>query len=165
MLLKHNKIYMSIILWIDPGTTTVGYGVIEVIENKRKILDCWVIKTLPKIELSQKILDIHDDLIELIQEYRPTLCGIEKLFFYTNVTTGIDVAQSRWAILLCLGQKGIAIQEYTPLQVKKGICGNGRAPKTQVQNALRLIFGLTEIPKPDDAADALAIAYITSLGQ
>lgn len=131
---------MSIILGIDPGTTTVGYGVIEVIGNTRKILDCGVIKTTPKIELSQKILDINTDLLELIQTYKPSLCGIEKLFFHTNVTTGIDVAQSRGAMLLCLGQKGIQIREFTPLQVKKGICGNGRAPKTQVQNALRLIF-------------------------
>ncbi len=154
---------MSIILGIDPGTTTVGYGILEVIGNKRKILDCGVIKTTPKIDISQKILDINADLVGLIEKYRPTLCGIEKLYFHTNVTTGIDVAQSRGAMLLCLAQKGVQIREYTPLQVKKGICGNGRAPKGQVQNALRLIFGLKEIPKPDDAADALAIAYITSL--
>lgn len=154
---------MSIILGIDPGTTTVGYGIIEITGNKRTILDCGVIKTTPKIELSLKLLDINADLLHLIERYRPEVCGIEKLFFHTNVTTGIDVAQSRGAILLCLAQKGIRIREYTPLQVKKGICGNGRAPKAQVQNALRLIFGLKDIPKPDDAADALAIAYITSL--
>ncbi len=154
---------MSIILGIDPGTTTVGYGVLEIRGNQRIILDCGVIKTVPKIELSQKMLDINADLVGLIEKYRPTLCGIEKLYFHTNVTTGIDVAQSRGAMLLCLAQKGVQIREYTPLQVKKGICGNGRAPKAQVQNALRLIFGLREIPKPDDAADALAIAYIASL--
>ena len=154
---------MSIILGIDPGTTTVGYGIIEITGNKRTILDCGVIKTTPKIELSLKLLDINADLLHLIEKYRPEVCGIEKLFFHTNVTTGIDVAQSRGAILLCLAQKGIRIREYTPLQVKKGICGNGRAPKAQVQNALRLICGLKDIPNPDDAADALAIAYITSL--
>jgi crossover junction endodeoxyribonuclease RuvC len=137
--------------------------VLEIRGNQRIILDCGVIKTVPKIELSQKMLDINADLVGLIEKYRPTLCGIEKLYFHTNVTTGIDVAQSRGAMLLCLAQKGVQIREYTPLQVKKGICGNGRAPKAQVQNALRLIFGLREIPKPDDAADALAIAYIASL--
>lgn len=86
---------MSIILGIDPGTTTVGYGVLEVIGNKRIILDCGVIQTMPKIDISQKLLDINVDLLGLIEQYRPTLCGIEKLFFHTNVTTGIDVAQSR----------------------------------------------------------------------
>ena len=154
---------MSIILGIDPGTTTVGYGIIEVTGNSRIIRDCWVIQTTPKLELSQKLVDIGADLLELIETYHPTICGIEKLYFHTNITTAIDVAQSRWAIMLCLAQKGIHIHEYTPLQVKKGICGNGHAPKAQVQNALRLIFWLEEIPKPDDAADALAIAYITSL--
>ncbi len=86
---------MSIILGIDPGTTTVGYGIVEVLGQRRTILDCGVIKTAPKIELSQKILDINHDLLLLIEQYRPTICGIEKLFFHTNVTTGIDVAQSR----------------------------------------------------------------------
>lgn len=154
---------MSIILGIDPWTTTVGYGIIEVTGNSRIIRDCGVIRTAPKLELSGKLIDIQKDLLELIETYRPTLCGIEKLYFHTNITTAIDVAQSRWAILLTLAGKGIQIHEYTPLQVKKGICGNWHAPKTQVQNALRLIFWLDEIPKPDDAADALAIAYITSL--
>lgn len=86
---------MSIILGIDPGTTTVGYGIVEVLGKKRTILDCGIIKTAPKIELSQKILDINHDLLELIKQYQPTICGIEKLYFHTNVTTGIDVAQSR----------------------------------------------------------------------
>jgi len=113
---------MSIILGIDPGTTTVGYGIIEVTGNRRVILDCGVIKTTPKIELSLKLLDINADLLHLIETYRPEVCGIEKLFFHTNVTTGIDVAQSRGAILLALAQKGVRIREYTPLQVKKGIC-------------------------------------------
>lgn len=86
---------MSIILGIDPGTTTVGYAIIEVQGNAREIRDCGVIKTTPKLELSQKLIDIQKDLSELIHTYSPTLCGIEKLYFHTNITTAIDVAQSR----------------------------------------------------------------------
>lgn len=97
--------------------------------------------------------------------YKPDACGIEKLFFFRNQTTIIDVAQSRGVIMHTIARRGIPIYEYTPLQVKKGICGSGAAKKLQVQNALKILFGLSDIPKPDDAADALAIAYITSLAR
>ena len=110
-----------------------------------------------------KILDIVTDLSGLIEKYQPDICGIEKLFFLNNQKTGIDVAQARGAIVYILTKKGIPIVEYTPLQVKRGICGNGAAVKKQVQNTLKILFGLDAIPKPDDAADALAIAYLTGL--
>ena len=124
-----------------------------------------MIHTTPKLEASIKLIDIERDLTELIDTYHPDACGIEKLFFFRNQTTVIDVAQSRGVILHTVAKRGIPIYEYTPLQVKKGICGSGAANKLQVQNALKLLFKLTEIPKPDDAADALAIAYITSLAR
>ena len=100
---------------------------------------------------------------EILDTYKPTVCGIEKLFFLRNVTNGIDVAHARGVLLLALAEKGIPCIEYTPLQVKQGISGNGFAKKNQVQKALQILLRLSEIPKPDDAADALAIAYITSL--
>lgn len=115
------------------------------------------------MEISLKLLDIESDLSELIGKYSPTLVAIEKLFFFSNQKTAIDVAQSRGVIVHTFAKKGIPIVEYTPLQVKKGICGSGSALKKQVQNALKLLFSLDEIPTPDDAADALALAYIASL--
>ena len=154
---------MSIILGIDPGTTTVGFAFLRKEQRKFEILDYGVIETEPKIDITLKIMDIVSDLEGLIDRYHPDICGIEKLFFLKNLKTGIDVAQARGAILYTLTKKGIPLREFTPLQVKKGICGNGTAKKEQVQNALKMVFGLDTIPKPDDAADALAIAYITGL--
>ncbi|MDD2891920.1 MAG: crossover junction endodeoxyribonuclease RuvC [Candidatus Gracilibacteria bacterium] len=154
---------MSIILGIDPGTTTVGFAVIEKSGRNVSILNYGVITTPPKISIALKLQDITKDLEDLINTYHPTVCGIEKLFFFNNQKTGIDVAQARGAILLTLQKKGIQIYEFTPLQVKRGISGNGSAKKEQVQNALKIIFKLETIPKPDDAADAIAIAYLASL--
>lgn len=108
---------------------------------------------------------IHADLQELLEMYRPIVAGIEKLFFLRNITNGIDVAQARGVIVHALASRGILIEEFTPLQVKQGITGNGNAKKPQVQKATAMVLGLPEIPKPDDAADALAIAYLTSLKQ
>lgn len=154
---------MSIILGIDPGTTTVGFAVIEKTGRSVSILNYGVITTPPKIDIALKLMDIAKDLEHLIDTYHPTVAGIEKLFFFNNQKTGIDVAQARGAILLTLQKRGIQIHEFTPLQVKRGISGNGTAKKEQVQNALKIIFKLDAIPKPDDAADAIAIAYLASL--
>ena len=154
---------MSIILGIDPGTTTVGFAVIEKNGRSVSILNYGVITTPPKVDIAIKLLDIAKDLEDLIDTYHPTICGIEKLFFFNNQKTGIDVAQARWVILLILQRKWLCIHEFTPLQVKRGISGNGTAKKEQVQNALKIIFKLEVIPKPDDAADAIAIAYLASL--
>lgn len=152
-----------IILWIDPGTTTVGFAFLEKDGRNIRVLEYGVISTPPKAELKDKILSIFSDLNELLDIYQPTVAGIEKLFFLRNVTNGIDVAQARGVIMYLLASRGIVIKEFTPLQVKQGITGNGNAKKPQVQKAIAMILKLAEIPKPDDAADALAISYIASL--
>ena len=113
--------------------------------------------------MSDRLIEIAHDMEALIATHRPDVAGIERLYFTKNVTNGLDVAMVRGLILYILARHGISIREYTPPEVKKSISGNGRAPKKQVQNAIRLIFGLAEIPRPDDAADAIAIAYMTSL--
>lgn len=152
-----------IILWIDPWTTTVGFAFVEKIDKKIRVIEYWVISTPPKISLAEKLLLIHNDLQELLDIYKPVVAWVEKLFFLRNVTTGIDVAQARGVMMHLFASRGIIIHEYTPLQVKQGITGNGNAKKQQLQNAITLLCWLQEIPKPDDAADALAIAYLTAL--
>lgn len=122
-----------------------------------------MIETKPGLDFSSRLVDIARDLTDLIATYRPTICGIEKLFFLRNVTNGIDVAQARGVVVYTLAIHGIPIIEYTPLQVKQGISGSGAAKKPQVQKSLMMVLRLSEIPRPDDAADALAIAYLTSL--
>ena len=156
---------MSIILGIDPGTTTTGFAIIKKEWKNIEILNYWVIETKALTNISEKIRIIWNDIENLIKEYKPDICGIEKLFFLKNLKTWIDVAQARWTMLYILATHGIPVLEYTPLQVKSGICGSGSALKKQVQNALKIIYKLDSIPTPDDAADALAIAYITSLSR
>lgn len=154
---------MPIILGIDPGTTDVGFAVIELQKNKRIILTYGVIHTTPKVPQSQKLVEIMSDLEAIIVQYGVTHAAIEKLFFSTNLKTGIDVAQSRGVIVVTISKHGIPILEYTPLQVKKAICWNGKAEKKQIGRAVQLLFKLENIPKPDDAADALGIAYLASM--
>jgi len=153
-----------IILWIDPGTTTVWFAVLDKKNFKDFFLiDYWVIETTPKIELKYKLLEIWEDYLSLIEKYKPELIVVEKLFFTTNLKTWIDVAHSRWLIIYEAIKKGIEIQEYTPLQLKKAIAWNWKATKIQLQNALKIIFKLDKIPKPDDAADAIWLAYMWNL--
>ena len=154
---------MVMILWIDPGTTTVWYAVIELHKNTRHIHTFGVIHTTPNTPQSDKLMEIASDLESIIQQHSITHSAVEKLFFSTNLKTGIDVAQARGAILLTLRKAWIRLYEYTPLQVKKALCGNGKAKKEQIGRAVQLLFKLDEIPKPDDAADALGIAYLASL--
>jgi len=152
-----------IILWIDPWTTTIGFALIEKENSKLKLLDYWVFKTTPKIDLSLKILEIWNDINYIIQKYNPKILSIEKLFFQTNTKTAIDVAQARWVIVYEWMKNNLKIMDYTPLQVKKAITWNGKANKLQLQNAIKIFFWLQEIPKPDDAADAIWLAYIWAL--
>lgn len=152
-----------IILGIDPGTTTIGFAFIEKENNTMKVLEYGVISTPPKMPIQDRLVSIFADLNELLDIYRPSVAGVEKLFFVRNVTNGIDVAHARGIILYALASRGILLSEYTPLQVKQAITGNGMAKKPQVQRAIAMILKLSEIPKPDDAADALGIAYITAL--
>lgn len=156
---------MSIILGIDPGTTTVWFAILALEWNKRSILNYWVISTKPKEKLEYKLLDILNDLEEILSIHKPDIIAIEKLFFTNNLKTWIDVAHARWAMIYLFAKKWYKFLEYTPLQVKKWICGSWSASKIQVQNALKIILKLSQIPKPDDAADALALAYIASLNK
>jgi len=151
------------ILWIDPWTTTTGFAVIEKNNNKLFLLDFWVFYTIPKIDLSIKLLEIWNDIKKIFSKYQPDLIVIEKLFFQTNLKTWIDVAQARWVILYEGIRHNIKILEYTPLQIKKAITWNWKANKVQLQNAIKMILWLDEIPKPDDAADAVWLAYMGAL--
>lgn len=149
-----------IILWIDPWTTTTGFALIQKENWKFKILDYWVLSTTPKINLNIKLLEIWNDIKEIINKYNPSIIAIEKIFFQTNLKTWIDVAQARWIIIYEWLKANKQILEYTPLQVKKAITWNWKANKIQLQNAIKLIFQLDSIPKPDDAADAIWLAYM-----
>lgn len=152
-----------IILWIDPWTTTIGFALIKKKNNKFELLDYWVFKTTPKIDLSLKILEIWNDISHIINKYNPEILSVEKLFFQTNTKTAIDVAQARWVIVYEWIKNNLRIFNYTPLQVKKAITWNWKANKLQLQNAIKILFWLQEIPKPDDAADAIWLAYIWAL--
>lgn len=154
---------MSIILGIDPWTTTIWFAVLSKNKQKLDIIDYWIIETPAKMNIVEKLAIIWEDIEWLVKKYKPEICWVEKLFFLKNLKTWIDVAQSRGVIMYELIKKWVKIAEFTPLQVKQGICGNWNAQKKQIQNALKNILKLEEIPKPDDAADALAIAYLTSL--
>ena len=146
------------ILGIDPGTGICGFGVIE----GAKVLDYGVIATPPHTPLEERLLDIYDSLHEIIKENQPEVMAIEKLFFKQNVTTGISVAEARGVCLLVAKQCNLPIYEYTPNQIKNAICGYGMAHKPQIQEMVRVHLKLQTIPKPDDAADALAVAIVHS---
>ena len=146
------------ILGIDPGYAIVGCGVLEYEGNRFKVLDYGAITTPAKMPFEERLLSIHRDLSALVEEWKPDAMAIEELFFYHNVTTGIDVAQARGVILLAAAQKGVEPFEYTPMQVKQAVVGYGNAEKRQVMEMTRRILNLREVPKPDDVADALAIA-------
>ncbi len=151
------------ILGIDPGTTTVWYALIEKLWQSYELIDFWVIETPANIAQEEKLREIWGDISSLIETHKPERLGIEKLYFNTNITTGIAVSQARWVIIYEAVKHGLEIYEYTPLQIKKAVTGNGKAKKAQLQKAIQIIFWLSEIPKPDDAADGIAIAYITAL--
>ena len=147
-----------IILGIDPGFAITGYGFLNMEGNKFKVLDYGAVLTQPKQLFSQRILDIGDELGRLIEKYRPDAMAIEELFFNTNVKTAIQVAQGRGVAVYEAKRRHIPVYEYTPLQVKQSITGYGRADKQQIQQMVKVLLNLESIPKPDDAADALAIA-------
>jgi crossover junction endodeoxyribonuclease RuvC len=146
------------ILGIDPGYATVGYGIIEYTGAKFATLGYGAIFTSPNLPFEQRLTEIYDDICHLIETYHPEFMAIEKLFFTTNQKTGIDVAQARGVITLAGVRNGLQIGEYTPLQVKQAVTGYGKATKTQVQEMVKRILNLAAVPKPDDTADALAVA-------
>lgn len=146
------------ILGIDPGIATIGFGVIDFSGREYKLVNCGVITTPAHTMLSARLEQIYDDMCQLLELFKPDAVSIEELFFNTNITTGIAVAHGRGVILLACRKAGVAIYEYTPLQVKQAVVGYGRAEKKQVMDMVRRICALPSPPKPDDAADAVALA-------
>ena len=146
------------ILGIDPGTGIIGFGCIQTGSKAPKLVDAGVIKTTIGDETASRLVELYDSLKELIDELKPDVAAVEKLFFAQNVTTAMAVSQARGVILLVLQQAGVQIVEYTPLQIKMAITGYGKAKKADIQEMVRIQLGLTERPKPDDCADAIAAA-------
>jgi crossover junction endodeoxyribonuclease RuvC len=151
------------ILGIDPGTDILGFGIIDYDDKSTKLVDAGVIRTPVKEEDSIRLETIYDELHELIIELKPQIMSVEKLFFAQNVTTAMTVAQARGVVLLCGKQHKLDLYEYTPLQIKQALTGYGRADKKQIQEMVRVILGLKDVPKPDDCADALAAAICHSM--
>lgn len=147
-----------IILGIDPGLAIVGWGVVDYRAGSFKTLGYGAIRTPAHTRTEERLAGIYRDLNTIIDHFHPEEMAVEELFFNTNITTGIRVAEARGIVLLCGEQKGLRIAEYTPLQVKQAVVGYGRAEKKQVITMVTNILGLKESPKPDDTADALAIA-------
>ena len=147
-----------IILGIDPGVATIGFGAVKAQRGKNTLLQYGVITTPPGIPLSERLLQISNDMEELIRTFHPDEMAVEELFFTKNITTGIAVAHGRGVILLAAEKLGVPIFEYTPMQVKQAVVGYGLAEKRQVMDMTRRLLKLKAVPKPDDAADALAIA-------
>lgn len=146
------------IMGIDPGVARVGFAFVDKIGHAMKAVQYGVIETPAHTPMEDRLFQIHETAMALIERYEPEIMTIEKLFFNTNVTTALNVGQARGVLLLAARQRGLRITEYTPLQVKQAITGYGQAEKHQVQEMVRRLLGLQQIPKPDDAADALAIA-------
>ena len=146
------------ILGIDPGFAIVGWGVVEYSGSRFKILGYGSVQTPSSMKIEDRLDAIFSELTAIIEKFSPDVMAVEELFFNTNITTGIKVAQARGVILLAANQKGVPIAEYTPLQVKQAVTGYGRAEKKQVITMVTMILGLDKPPKPDDTADALAIA-------
>lgn len=146
------------ILGIDPGTGILGFGVIEADKGKAQLVDGGVIRTPVKEDDAVRLQTIFEELTDIITNSKPQVMAVEKLFFAKNVTTAMTVAQARGVVLLAGKQAGLEIFEYTPLQIKQALTGYGRAEKKQIQEMVRVILKLKEIPRPDDCADALACA-------
>lgn len=146
-------------LGIDPGTATIGFGLVrELNDGSLSAVDYGVVTTKAKTPMPERLGIIYSEITRLVATYQPDRAGVEELFFAKNVTTAITVAQGRGVILLALEQAGLPIKEYKPNEVKQAISGYGGAKKPQMQEMTRMLLGLDTIPKPDDAADALAIA-------
>lgn len=147
-----------IILGLDPGYAIVGYGAVESVGGKQKMLCYGAITTRAGTEMPYRLLEIARDMRTLLDTVKPDAIAIEELFFNTNITTGIQVAQARGVIVTACAERGLLPFEYTPSQVKQSVVGYGKAEKKQVMEMTRHILGLKSIPRPDDAADALALA-------
>ncbi|HHV65826.1 MAG TPA: crossover junction endodeoxyribonuclease RuvC [Peptococcaceae bacterium] len=147
-----------LILGIDPGTAQMGYGIIEKKGHVLSAVDYSCLRTSADLPLALRLKQLFDSLEELLLKYSPQAVAVEELFFNRNTTTAISVGQARGIVLLAAARHNIEVYEYTPLQVKQAVVGYGKADKHQIQYMVRALLALKEIPKPDDAADALAIA-------
>ena len=147
-----------IIIGIDPGYAIVGIGVVEYVGNKFRTLGYNAITTPAGMPTVERLKKIYTEMTMYIDKYKPDAVAIEELFFNSNQKTAINVAQARGVLLVAVANKNVPISEYTPLQVKQSVTGYGRADKKQIQSMVKMILGLNVIPKPDDAADALALA-------
>jgi crossover junction endodeoxyribonuclease RuvC len=147
-----------LVLGIDPGTATTGFGVVEAQGSRLRAIDYGVISTPSSMDMPARLCLIHEGLSRIIDQYQPQTAAVEEIFYHRNAKTVITVAQSRGVLLFTGASKGLKVCEYTPLQVKQSVVGYGQAEKRQVQLMVQRILKLKEIPKPDDAADALAIA-------
>jgi len=146
------------IIGIDPGTGILGFGVIDVQKGKAQLVDAGVIRTPVKEDDAVRLETIYQELTDIIVQTKPQIMSVEKLFFMRNVTTAMTVSQARGVVLLCARLAGLEIFEYTPLQIKQAVTGYGKADKKQIQEMVKVLLRLKEVPKPDDAADALAAA-------
>lgn len=146
------------ILGVDPGIATVGYGIVDYTGNKFTFADYGAIITPAKTPLENRLEQIYDELSKVIEYYKIESVAVEELFFNTNIKTAIHVSHARGVILLSSIKSGIKCYEYTPLQIKQAVVGYGRAEKQQVMAMVKMLLNLKQIPKPDDAADALAVA-------
>jgi len=147
-----------LILGIDPGTAIMGYGLIEQQANRLKAVAYASWRTPSGLELEERLLKLYESLSGFLSEYRPDVLAVEELFFNRNTTTALSVGQARGIVLLAAAQQRIPVCEYTPLQVKQAVTGYGKADKHQMQHMVRTLLALPEIPRPDDTADALAVA-------
>lgn len=146
------------IIGIDPGYAIVGFGVLEYNRAQFQVVDYGAVTTPADMDFNSRLMEIYNDLCYILDKFRPDFLAIERLYFTSNQKTAIDVAQARGIVLLAARQRNIEVFEYTPLQVKQSVTGYGKAVKKQVQEMTTRILKLPEIPKPDDTADALAIA-------
>ena len=147
-----------LVLGIDPGTASTGYGVVRSTGSRLQALHRGVIETRSAIALERRLAEIHGRVVELLDQFRPDAMAVEELYFGANVQTAFAVGQARGVVLLAAGQRGLPSRSYTPQQVKAAVCGHGRAGKEQVANMVARLLGLPEPPTPDHAADALAVA-------
>lgn len=148
-----------LVIGIDPGTARTGYGLVETSPSGAlKLIQYGVITTPAKQPMAERLIKLHRGLQEVLQTYKPHMGAVEQLFFQKNVTTAISVGQARGVVLLTLATSGLVVEEYSPQDVKQAVTGYGAADKTQMQRMVQTLLNMDELPKPDDAADALAVA-------
>ncbi|NLT74040.1 MAG: crossover junction endodeoxyribonuclease RuvC [Chloroflexi bacterium] len=147
-----------LVLGLDPGLAITGYGLVESDGQHLEMVSYGVIRTAADLRLSDRLVRLHDELTALMVRWEPKVAAVEELFFSTNARTAMVVGEARGVLLLTLAQAGLAVHEYTPMQVKQAITGYGGADKHQMQHMVRLLLGLEALPEPDDAADALAVS-------